>query len=152
MPKKKITLSEAYEVFHQHGLEVEVKAMQVHKDLAFADFIQEEPEPEKPVLQANKKTVKITLYARHNFGKVGVGVGGGSSFYDEHSYGPCVCVVPITIADHLLYQDALARQADDALLDKRLHTYVNVLRGTKSIGVHVSDQPGFDLPDAMAYL
>ena len=156
MPKRKITLEEAFAVFEQHGLQVEVKG--VEKDTpevelsAFLESTGEQPiQLPQPV---GKRLVKITLYAAHTIASA------GESFVDkngkEHlinmgveSYGPGVVTVPVELAQQLLHQDGLARQGDERMLDRKLRSFAIIPRVTQygivNSGVQVSEQGGFDL-------
>ena len=130
MPKRKITLDEAFAVFEQHGLQVEVKAVQQSAPTTpLSEFLEPVVEDKPAVQQTNKKTVKITLFATHTVGN------GGESVVDSNgnktvinsgvqTYGPGVCTVPLALAQHLLHQDILAREADERMLEKTMRNYV----------------------------
>ena len=137
MPKRKITLDEAFAVFEQHGLQVEVKAVQTEiASTPLSEFLEPIVEQPKPVQQVNKKTVKITLFATHTMGSGGeltIDSNGNKHISDNGivTYGPGIVNVPISLAQHLLHQDALAREADERMLEKTMRNYIVVPRQNK---------------------
>lgn len=154
MPKKKITLEEAFAVFEQHGLEVEVKAIAAERKVeSLSAFLEHSTELEVPLVEENKKTVRITLFASHSIGIAGeMIVKDGEKMIVGNSietYGPGVITVPSHLAQHLLHQDLLARRADDRMLENRVRTYVvrpmRTAHGTINVAQHVSNDNGFDL-------
>ena len=130
MPKRKITLDEAFAVFEQHGLQVEVKAVQQNPSTTpLSDFLEPVVEDKPVVQQTNKKTVKITLFAAHtigNGGEIVTDIHGNKTVVNNgiQTYGPGVCTVPITLAQQLLHQDILAREADERMLERTMRNYV----------------------------
>jgi hypothetical protein len=154
MPKKKITLEEAYAVFEQHGLEVEVKAIAPSPQKeSLASFLDIEPEQQGAVIAEDKRTLKITLYAAHTIGN------GGETITERDGtkhvvnngivqYGPGVVTVPLHLAQHLLHQDLLARRGDERMLDNRMRTYVvrpmRTSQGTINVARQVSNDTNFD--------
>jgi hypothetical protein len=161
MPKRKITLAEAFDVLEQHGLTVEVKHVDIAPAATLADFIEPQPQPvvrggtyglpAGNVVTANKKArmVKVVLHAQHTIGSGGDNVG-----TKEHpqvvnngvlTYGPGIVEVPEHLSHHLLHQDQLARQADDRTFDRNVRSYVVMLDGTRNVGRYVSRDNNFDL-------
>lgn len=155
MPKRKITLDEAFAVFERHGLQVDVKAVTppVTYREQLADFLEEGEAPAPPSTVEYKASVRVTLYAQHSVGSGGHLEGTGAAQHVVHngvqSYGPGVCTVPGYLAQHLLHQDGLARQADARLLDRKVRSFVIVQKqtthGLQSVGIQVSEDAGFDL-------
>lgn len=150
MPKRKITLEEAFAVFEQHGLQVEVKAVavdSVDKDQpTLADFLDDANSnkhsmdytqyPPVPKQRANNRT-QITLHAKHTVGCGGVMVVGddGKPHPQQQgveTYGPGVCTVPDELAAHLLYADQQAKQADANFADRTFKQYIVVPRRTNT--------------------
>jgi len=130
MPKKKITLEEAFAVFEREGLQVKVEAMQPQKpQIHLEDFLEDTIKEEKPaVVQTGKRFVKITLYASHSIGNGGemvVSVDGTKHVINNgvETYGPGVITVPVHLAQHLLHQDMLARRADERTFDHKLRSF-----------------------------
>jgi hypothetical protein len=163
MPRKKITLEEAFAVFEQHGLQVEVKAVQQDQPVAqLSDFLEDVSIPQVQLpIQVSKKLIKITLYARHSIANGGqlVKQPDGTTHVINNgveSYGPGVIIVPADIAQQLLHQDGLARQADEHLLDRKLRSYVIVPRetqyGTINCGYRVSEDSSFDMSGFLGQL
>src|SRR5260221_5737566 len=107
MAKKKITLEEAFAVFEQHGLKVEVTAAVDTTDPSapqLADFLDTKQQmdytqyPPVPKVISTKKT-QITLHAKHSVGSGGYMVKGddGQMHAEQQgveSYGPGICTVP----------------------------------------------------------
>jgi hypothetical protein len=155
MPKKKITLEEAYAVFEQHGLEIEVKALApTPQRESLTSFLDVEPEQPSAVIAEDKKTLKITLYAAHTIGNGGeiITERDGTKHVINNGivqYGPGVVTVPLHLAQHLLHQDLLARRGDDRMLDNRMRTYVirpmRTAQGTINVARQVSNNNSFDL-------
>lgn len=155
MPKRKITLDEAFAVFEQHGLQVEVKAVSadvVNEPLSA--FLEQGEEIEQPVIQESAKHIKVTLFAAHSVGSGGeikVMPDGSKQVVNSgiQSYGPGVVTVPSHIAQHLLHQDMLARRADDRMLENRVRQYVvtpkRTMQGTINVARHVSNDSSFDM-------
>lgn len=154
MPKRKITLEEAYAVFEQHGLEVEVKGIQQQREHEpLSAFLEGESEPDTPVIDEGGKTLKITLYAAHTVASGGEMVvkDGAKQVVNNgiETYGPGVVTVPQHLAQHLLHQDLLARRGDERMLDRSMRTYIirpmHTSQGTINVARHVSNDSGFDL-------
>jgi len=134
MPRKKITLEEAYGVFEEHGLQVKVEAIAIPDNSELPQktkassttygLIKDSP------TKVGNSTVKIMLYARHSVGSGGImTVADGDKHIENagvQSYGPGVSYVPATLANHLLHQDGLAKQADKRMLDREQHFYIAV--------------------------
>jgi len=155
MPKKKITLQEAFDVIEQHGLQVQVSAVNNQPAATLADFT-EQPvahvvTAEQHVVTANKKAkvVKVVLHAQHTIGSGGTDIGDGKQHHVINNgvltYGPGVVEVPEYLSHHLLHQDQLARQADDRTFDRNVRSYVVMLDGTRNVGRYVSRENNFDL-------
>lgn len=141
MPRRKISIEEAFSVLEQAGIQVQVKSV-----------VDDTPVPtEQPVKLhmgpygqtdfnnvdaaaaiANRKYAKVTLYARHTVGSGGSMVATLDGKVIEGSgveaYGPGVCTVPTALLSQLLYADAVARQADDNMLSRELKSKLIVQR------------------------
>jgi hypothetical protein len=161
MPKRKITLDEAFAVFEQHGLQVEVKAVipaETYKE-QLADFLVQDEIAIEPTVE-HKHLVRVTLHAQHTVGSGGQMEGTGKNQHVVNngiqSYGPGICHVPVNLAQHLLHQDGLARQADERLLDRKFRSFVIVQRrtmqGIQNVGINVSEEASFDLSSCLANL
>lgn len=154
MPRRKITLEEAFAVFEEHGLKVKVEAVEREtKPSPLSDFL-EVVEPAAPPLpqQVSGRKVRITLHTQHT-----IACGGRMIYDDPHdkaghvegssveTYGPGVVAVPAELAQQLLHQDGLARSADERMLDNKLRTYVVVPHGSAHRAIQVSDDSSFDM-------
>ncbi len=162
MPRRKITLEEAFAVFEQHGLQVEVKAVQQDQpEVPLSSFL-EPVEVSAPVPQTvSKKLIKITLFAQHTVGSGGQTVRNSKGDSDVvnngvETYGPGICTVPIYLAQHLLYQDALARAADDRMLEKTMRNYIIVPKvtsqGVVNCGILAAVDSSFDMSSVLGRL
>lgn len=160
MPKRKITLAEAFDVIEQHGLQVQVSAVDARPAATLADFIEQPVTPvvHGPVVTANKKAkmVKVVLRAQHTIGSGGDNVG-----TKEHphvvnngvlTYGPGVVEVPEHLSHHLLHQDQLARAADDRTFDHNTRSYIVLMDGTRNVARYVSRENNFDLSGLLGSL
>lgn len=161
MPKRKITLAEAFDVLEQHGLHVQVSSVNTEPVATLADFTEPQPPPVVRggtyglpvgnVVTANKKAkmVKVVLHAQHTIGSGGTDVGTGQQHHVINNgvltYGPGIVEVPEHLSHHLLHQDQLARQADDRTFDRNVRSYVVMLDGTRNVGRYVSRDNNFDL-------
>lgn len=152
MPRRKITLDEAYAVFEQHGLKVRVEAVQPELPIVPVDHLFEQPAP--PPVKPRKignQLVRINLRTRQTI------TSGGHPILDAkgktiavegqafHEYGPGPCVVPSELAGDLLYQDALAVEADRKFLSPEFRSYVILPVGGRNVGRYISNDPAFDL-------
>lgn len=158
MPRKKMTLDtleSAFETFRRHGLEVEVKGVSGQPTPLLAEFIEDEPAPERPriVEQQEGKVVRLELYAKHSMscaGKVVKDQDGTSRVVGAvvYTYGPGVVYVDKAIAEHLSHQDIVARRADQRTFDGKYRSFVVVKTehngNSANVGLCVSDEPGFD--------
>ena len=155
MPKRKITLDEAFAVFEQHGLQVEVKAVREDEPTEqLSAFLETGDTPQPIAEQVSKKTIKVTLFAAHSVGNGGemvVGTDGIKHVINNGiaTYGPGVVNVPAHLAQHLLHQDMLAKRADERMLERRVRQYVVTPKAT-ALGVinvarHVSNDSSFDM-------
>ena len=163
MPKRKITLEEAFATFEQHGLQVEIKAIQQDPELdnlTLADFTESTVEQSIPK-QHGKKSITIKLHAAHTIGSGGHMVDKGTPNQrienaGVQTYGPGVCTVPIYIAAHLLHQDTLAQRADERFLDRKLRSFVIVPRRLNgqmvNVGIMASDDDAFDMSSFLGSL
>jgi hypothetical protein len=155
MPKRKITLDEAFAVFERHGLQVEVRAVKDDTPTEQLSAFLEVEEGEQPTTEElSNKWIKVTLFAAHT-----VGSGGSITVMPDGSrqvinngiqtYGPGIVTIPANIATHLLHQDMLARRADDRMLESRVRQYVVVPRrtvnGTINCARHLSNDASFDM-------
>lgn len=164
MPRKKISIEEAFKVLEEAGIPIQVRPtipatqpvveMKSRKGQIFDT---------SPKVTPSKKYMEVTLYAKHSVGS------GGSMVVKEgekqvenagvQSYGPGRFTVPIELASHLLYADAQARRADDNMLSKEQKSYLVVARiggdGQRvNVGVQV-DNSLFDdigsVPNNLSY-
>ena len=152
MPRKKITLEDAFAIFEEHGLKVEVKGIQQDAPVSpLADFLEQASSPPVQLPQRiSGKRVKITLYARHSIACAGhmVKDGNGQTHIEGNhveTYGPGIIVVPVEFAVQLLHQDGLARQGDEHMLDRKLRTYIVVPHGSSHRAIKVSEDASFDM-------
>ena len=155
MPKRKITLDEAFAVFEQHGLQVEVKAVSDERVNEPLTAFLEDTTVKPPIIEElSAKHIKITLFAAHS-----IGSGGSINIMPDGSkqtvnngiqtYGPGIVTVPAQLAQHLLHQDMLARRADDRMLENRVRQYVvtpkRTMHGNINVARHVSNDSSFDM-------
>jgi hypothetical protein len=163
MPKRKITLEEAFAVFEQHGLQVEVKAVQIDQPQeSLYDFLEVESVQQQPVIQSTSaKSVKITLYATHTIGSGGeivLDTSGNKAVINNcvESYGPGVVTVPARLAQHLLHADMLARHSDENLTSSKMRSFVVVPRvtpyGVVNCSIQVSEDRAFDMSSFLGAL
>lgn len=144
MPKRHMTLDEAFAVFEREGLEVKVVGLKDSPQKSnINDFIQQEsthssyeldystypPTRKTKTSETKKGVVKCDLYTQHSVGCAGklVDVGLPSQRVEGalySVYGPGMCEVPIEHAQHILHQDALARQGDARLHDRVSRNYI----------------------------
>src|SRR5262249_30861889 len=118
MPKRKLTIEEAFKVFEDAGLQIEVKGILPNRPQPkLSDFL-EKPKEQNPYsfrkpTKVDETHIKITLYSKHTIGTAGSmsGTKGNMSIDGNtvQSYGPGVVVVPKEIAHDLLHQDYMAR-------------------------------------------
>jgi hypothetical protein len=158
MPKRKITLAEAFDVIEQHGLQVQVSAVESRPTETLADFV-EQPVTlvmDNPVYNTNKKakTARVMLYATHSIGSGGSLTPNGQGVIGETNvtYGPGMCDVPEHLAQHLLHQDQLARAADDRTFDRNTRSYLVMMAGTQNVARYVSNDNAFDLSGTLGTL
>jgi hypothetical protein len=168
MPKRKISIAEAYAAFEERGFQVEIKAVNKEPPATLADFTEPQPQPvvrggpygvpTGNVVTANKKAkmVKVVLHAQHTIGSGGTDIGDGKQHHVVNNgvltYGPGVVEVPEHLSHHLLHQDQLARQADDRTFDRNVRSYVVMLDGTRNVGRYVSRDNNFDLSGLLGSL
>ena len=159
MPKRKITLEEAFAVIEQHGLKARIVAVEDNQEpsAALADFLEPVATAPQQAIPQGKKEVKITLYAAHTVssgGSVVVNSSGDKSVSGSsiETYGPGVITVPIAIAQQLLHQDALAREADERFLDRKFRSFVVVPKDGMNVRVPVSEESNFDLSGLLGAL
>lgn len=155
MPKKKITLEEAFAVFEREGLKVEVKAIQpTIPQPRLEDFLETAEEVQPTAIVLNKSLIRVTLYASHtvgNGGEIIVGADGNKHVVNNGvvSYGPGVVSVPTYLAQHLLHQDMLARRADHRTFSGETRSFAvspqRTAYGVVNVARVVSLEPGFDI-------
>lgn len=134
MPKKKITIDEALQALEGYGLQVQVEGIKQPESVRpvkkHIDIFK--TKEQSKVLKESDRNIKITLFAKHSIGSGGVL---NAKDQIEHAgvvtYGPGVCTVPVSIAQHLLYQDAKAKEADERMLEKVQRSYLVVERSTR---------------------
>ena len=135
MPRRKITIEEAFATLESAGINVQVKKPDVDELIpldttkAAINYSDTYGIPQETL---GGKLVKVKLYAKHT-----VGSGG-------QSYGPGIITVPSSIAQHLLHQDGLAVEADNKMLDRQQHSYLVVQRQSAgqvvNVGLEVDSQ------------
>jgi len=168
--KTKISLEEAYslehayKVFEHHNLEVQVTGIKEQPEAAVPvedlfdkkemDYSYYPPQPRsqrvRPVFQ---HLVRLELAACHNVGSGGElrqdGHGGTVHVSNEtKTYGPGVVHVPHELAEHLAYQDMVAREQDRKTFDPhpRYHVigFYRAPGGREAVrSVDVTDNPQF---------
>lgn len=169
MPRRKISIEEAYAVFEQHGLQVEVKGLQQHEPIVQKDELFEKRRGRKtgfekliPSNQAShvgRTNTRIFLHTKQTIAT------GGTAVYDAHGhlvrvdgqenrqYGPGYCVVLTEIAGELLYQDQLARQADHDLLSGTHKSRVILATADgRSVAHQVSNEYSFDMSSLLGQI
>lgn len=140
MPRKKISIEEAFATLEQAGIPIQLKPVVAE------NHVEPTPEPVIPtgrrkgqIFDTSPKPTKpathtrVTLFAKHSIGSGGrLVIDSDGTRRAEHtgveSYGPGICMVPVEHATHLLHADALARQADQRFLDTTMHSYIVVPR------------------------
>ena len=133
MPRRKITIEEAFATLESAGIPVQVKKPDVEipasSDTVKANYSDPYGIPQEKL---GGKLIKVKLYAKHTVGSSG------------QSYGPGVITVPASIAQHLLHQDGLAVEADNKMLDRQQHSYLVVQRTSEgqvvNVGLEVDSQ------------
>lgn len=154
MPKRRISIEEAFATLEQAGIPIQLKLVAVENHVV-------EQVPELPVQSGRRKGqifdtspkptksathTRVTLFAKHSIGSGGrLVIDADGTRRAEHtgveSYGPGICMVPVEHATHLLHADALARQADQRFLDTVMHSYIVVPRQVNgqraNIGIEV---------------
>jgi hypothetical protein len=166
MPKRKISLEEAFKVFEDAGLEVEIKGILAQREKAnIADFI-EQPQSKSTSAQygivssETTKNIKITLYAKHSIASSGTMTeeNGVKKITGNtiQTYGPGIVTVPSDLASQLLHQDCIARQTDERMLDRKFRSYVilqqRTAQGMMNKGVLVSEDDGFSMSSFLGSL
>jgi len=169
MPRKKITISEALETLEKAGLRVKVEAVKEEVKHSGPDiYVSASDDKEsKPIKgKVGNTTIKLSLYSKHSISSGGSFVAekdGGTKIQDAGvvTYGPGVCYVPLSVAQHLLRQDQLARQTDERMLEKTQRSYIIAQRvtdsGIRNVGLRLSDEYDFNtalgnLPDSDMYI
>lgn len=163
MPKRKITLDEAFAVFEAHGLQVEVKSVKEDEPVEeLSSFLEQSEVKEVEIAeQVSSKLIKITLFASHTIGHSGEFVkdeDGVKHIVNNgiETYGPGVVTVPSHLAQHLLHADMLARRADERMLERNVRQYVVVPRrtanGVVNCARHISNDSNFDMSGLLAKL
>lgn len=138
MPRKKISLEEAYAVFEQHGLQVEISGIAKPEEPAVPQSaLFERPygmpeKPERPERRIGRNMVRILLHTKQTI------TSGGNAVHDAQgkliridgqesvTYGPGMIAVPVEIAGDLQHQDQLAQKADQNLFSSTFKSYVIV--------------------------
>lgn len=165
MPRRKITLSDitiadAFAKLESAGIQIQVKAVTDTEPEQY-NIPMPEPAPYSDTKPVGKTTTKVTLYARHSIGSGGTLTVTADSKQIEHagveSYGPGVCYVPTKFAQQLLHQDAIARQADNRMLDRQQRCYIVAPRigndGQRcNIGIQVDEGMYGDIGNLPAHM
>lgn len=133
MPKRKISIEDAFKVFEEAGIPLQVKQADTVQVLPDRIPVDADVRTVKraDVSQLTKgKLVKITLFAKHSVGSGGVAVVHDGEKMVEHAgvqtYGPGVCIVTADLASHLLSADGAARAADARMLEREQRSYLIV--------------------------
>lgn len=136
MPRRKISIEDAFNVLQQAGVNVQVKP-QVEQVTVPVKAIKEPLFP----IKVSAKLIKVKLYSKHSIGSGGSMVtsvdGKQIANAGVETYGPGVCNVPREIVGQILAQDRLAQDADEKMLDKTQRSYL-VLRKYNSEGHHAN--------------
>ena len=127
MPKRKITIEEAFAALDSAGISVQVKKPDVPdiEEPVVAPTVSYSEVYGIPQEKLGGKLIKVKLYAKHTVGSNG------------QSYGPGIITVPSSMAQHLLHQDGLAVDADNKMLDRQQHSYLVVQRQSAGQVVNV---------------
>lgn len=152
MPRKKISIEQAFQVLEDAGIQVQVKSVKeepVPVKVQHPDIFKNKQQSESIVQKINNTTAKIKLFAKHSIGSGGFLTNGPDGRQIEHAgvqtYGPGICDVPMTLVDQLLYADAAARAADERMLEKEQRSYLITQRISSSgqranVGVQVPNE------------
>lgn len=152
MPRRKISIEEAFKVLEEAGIPLQVK----QGDTVLPERIPVDTNTQHaPIAKqadvsrlTKGKLVKVTLFAKHSVGSGGVATVHDGEKMVEHAgvqtYGPGVCVVSAELASHLLSADAAARAADARMLEREQRSYLIVQRvsndGSRAnVGLSVPD-------------
>lgn len=152
MPRRKITLEDAYRIFDEHGLHVEVTPAPPAIPLDHADLFEHPAPPVQPPVPLARGMVRIVLHAKHSIATGGfpildksgktIGVDGAGVTY----YGPGPCTVPAYLAGDLMHQDQLAQHADAMFLDRTFRSRIIIpATNGQNIARLVSEDPYFDM-------
>jgi hypothetical protein len=158
MARRKISIDEAFAVLQAAGINVQVKPVEVVELVEQqVDSVQAPIKRKGQIFPVHStkgntnqqpKQTKVTLFCKHTVGN------GGYQIKDETgvqtvqqgvvTYGPGVCMVPAELVEHLLYQDSLARKADERMLEKTQRSYLIVRKinsngNTVDVGVQVDN-------------
>lgn len=131
MPRKKISIEEAFQVLEQAGIQVQVQSVKepvVPVKVQHPDIFKN-TQPDKTVLHNMGNTaIKVKLFAKHSVscgGSFTVGPDGKQiEGAGTQTYGPGICTVPRSVAEQLLHADAAARAADERMLEKEQRSYL----------------------------
>lgn len=152
MPRKKISIEQAFQVLEEAGIQVQVQSV---KETAAPVKVQhpdifKNKQADNPVLQKiGSNSVKLKLFAKHSIGSGGFLVAGPDGKQIENAgvqtYGPGVCTVPAYLVEQLLHADAAARAADERMLEKEQRSYLITQRISSdgqrvNVGVQVPNE------------
>jgi hypothetical protein len=140
MPKRKISIEDAFAALEQAGIHVQVKQVDpvqqsvqqqpVQSAHSNMDYTQYPPVLKQQQLQrVGKGAVRIPLYSSHSVscgGYIAAAADGSKQVQEAGvvTYGPGYCTVPADLVEHLLYQDRLAKLADERMLEKTARKYI----------------------------
>ncbi|MGL5936907.1 MAG: hypothetical protein ACRCZI_14930 [Cetobacterium sp.] len=154
MPRRKISIQEAMQVFRDNNLKVSVEPL-VEIDRLSVTAV------DNPVVRKVGNTaLTITLNSQHTISSAGALSEDGKTVVGQSSvtYGPGRVTVPVTLASQLLHQDQLARQADERFREMVQRSYLITRKMSHdgyqaTIGVQVDnslfDNFGFNLKETM---
>lgn len=116
MPKKTISIDEAFAALRSQGVNVKVIPPEdVETDEELAPFPAVKAEPEKVQETKVKGFKKVFLCSKHNISCTG----DGDNAAQTVQYGPGECLVPVEYLAGILHQEQLARQCDARVFDPK---------------------------------
>jgi hypothetical protein len=173
MPRRKISIEDAFAALDEAGIHVQVKSVQPElsnssrdqpneQGVRPSDIVGLRPE-RKRVTTVTPTTVKIALYAKHSIGSGGVEVMTPQGKVIQNNgvqyYGPGIVTVSKELAEALLYQDALARQTDENTFSTERKSFLIVNKrdadgNRANVGIRIDNGEMDDLlsiPDGHLY-
>lgn len=131
MPRRKISVEQAFQVLEEAGIQVQVRSVKetIQPEKVQHPDIFKNTQSDKTILRKVGNTaVTVKLFAKHSIGSGGSIVVGSDGKRVENAgvqtYGPGVCTVPVHLVEQLLYADAQARAADERMLEREQRSYL----------------------------